>query len=312
MGDNMEIKSKENEKMEEPESALTEEQKYTSEWKKAWRRMRKSTLSMVGLVIICAVILMAVFAPLIAPYPGDIEGATHFDRMLEPPSSEHLFGTDEMGRDIFSRILYGARISLMLGFIVLSISVLIGVPLGLIAGFWGGKVNAFIMRIADIFLSVPSLVLAFAIAALFQPTLFTIMIALSFSWWPWFTRLVQGEVLSIKTEQFVQASIGLGAGKVRIAFKEILPNCMSPIIVKATLDMGFIILMGASLGFLGLGAEPPTPEWGTMIAEGRGYLPEAWWAATFPGLAILLTVIGFNLLGDGLRDVFDVQMDQQG
>ncbi|MEI3613576.1 ABC transporter permease [Pseudogracilibacillus sp. SO30301A] len=286
------------------------EKQNVSEWRKSWRRMRRSPLSMVGLIIVTFVILMAIFAPVVAPYPDDVSGAIHFDRMLEPPSSEHLLGTDEVGRDILSRVLYGARISLMLGFIVLGLSTLIGLPLGLIAGFWGGRINTIIMRIADIFLSVPSLVLAFAVAALFQPTLTTIMIALSFSWWPWVTRLVQGEVLSIKGEQFVQASIGIGASKWRIAFKEILPNCISPIIVKSTLDMGFIILMGASLGFLGLGAEPPTPEWGTMIAEGRAYLPEAWWAATFPGLAILFAVIGFNLLGDGLRDVFDVQMDE--
>lgn len=282
----------------------------TSEWRKSWRKMRRSPLSMFGLTIVSFVILLAIFAPWIAPYPEDVSGAIHFDRMLEPPSAEHWFGTDEVGRDIFTRVLYGARISLMLGFIVLGLSIAIGLPLGLIAGFWGGRINTVIMRIADIFLSVPSLVLAFAVAALFQPTLTTIMVAISFSWWPWFTRLVQGEVLSLKNEQFVQASIGIGASKWRIAFKEILPNCISPIIVKSTLDMGFIILMGASLGFLGLGAEPPTPEWGTMIAEGRAYLPEAWWAATFPGLAILFAVIGFNLLGDGLRDVFDVQMDE--
>jgi peptide/nickel transport system permease protein len=285
--------------------------KQNGEWVRAWHRMRKNSLSMIGLVIVLTAILAAVFAPWITPYPEDAGKAVYFDRILQPPSSEHIFGTDEVGRDILSRIIYGARISLVLGFTVLTLAIAIGVPLGLIAGFWGGKVNTIIMRTADVFLSIPSLVLALAIAAVLQPTLTNIMIAVSFSWWPWFTRLVQGEVLSLKNEQFVQASLGLGASKLRVTFKEILPNCISPIIVKSTLDMGFVILMGASLGFLGLGAQPPTPEWGTMIAEGRVYLPDTWWAATFPGLAIFITVLGFNLLGDGLRDVFDVQVDQQ-
>jgi peptide/nickel transport system permease protein len=282
------------------------------ETKRAWYRMKKSTLSLVGLVIVLILILSAIFAPWIAPYPEAASGATNFDAINNPPSAEHIFGTDEVGRDIFSRVIFGARISLVLGFTVLSIAIAIGVPLGLIAGFWGGRVNSIIMRLTDIFLAIPSLVLALAVAAIMEATLMNIMIAISFGWWPWFTRLVQGEVLKLKGEQFVLASEGLGASKWRIAFKEILPNCVSPIIVKSTLDMGFVILTGASLGFLGLGAQPPIPEWGTMIAEGRVYLPEMWWQATFPGLAILVTVLGFNLLGDGLRDVFDVQVDQEG
>lgn len=280
------------------------------DWKRSWYKMKKSKLSMLGLIMVVGIILIAIFAPLIAPYPNDAIGnSIAFDKMNQPPSMEHFFGTDEVGRDILSRIIYGARISLTLGVTVLAIAIGIGVPLGLIAGFWGGKVNAVIMRLTDIFLAIPSLVLALAVAAILEPTLTNIMIAISFGWWPWFTRLVQGEVLSLKSEQFVLAAEGLGASKWRIAFTEILPNCISTIIVKATLDMGFVILTGASLGFLGLGAQPPIPEWGTMIAEGRVYLPEMWWQATFPGLAILVTVLGFNLLGDGLRDVFDVQVD---
>lgn len=282
------------------------------ELKRAWHRMKKSTLSLVGLGIVVLIILVAIFAPWIAPYPEDASGAISFEKMNEPPSWEHLFGTDEVGRDILSRVIFGARISLTLGVTVLAIAIAIGVPLGLIAGFWGGRVNTIIMRITDIFLAIPSLVLALAVAAIMEATLFNIMVAISFGWWPWFTRLVQGEVISLKGEQFVLAAEGLGANKWRIAFKEILPNCVSPIIVKSTLDMGFVILVGASLGFLGLGAQPPIPEWGTMIAEGRVYLPEMWWQATFPGLAIVVTVLGFNLLGDGLRDVFDVQVDKEG
>lgn len=280
-----------------------------SEWNRSLRRLWKNKSSVAGLIIVLTVILLAILAPWIAPYPEDAGKVVHFDRMLHPPSADYWFGTDEVGRDIFSRVLYGARISLSLGFFVILISLIIGVPLGLIAGFWGGKVNAVIMRLTDIFLSVPSLVLALAVAAIMEPTLTNIMFALSFSWWPWITRLIQGEVLILKNEQFVLASTGLGASKWRIAFMEILPNCISPVIVKSTLDIGFVILMGASLGYLGLGAQPPTPEWGTMIAEGRGYLPDSWWASTFPGLAIFITILGFNLLGDGLRDVFDVQID---
>lgn len=282
------------------------------EAKRAWHRMRHSTLSLIGLGIVLLVVVVAIFAPWVAPYPEAATGAVFFDKMNQAPSLEHFFGTDEVGRDILSRVIFGARISLILGFTVLGIAILIGVPLGLIAGFWGGMVNTIIMRTTDIFLAIPSLVLALAVAAIMEATLMNVMIAISFSWWPWFTRLIQGEVLKLKGEQFVLASEGLGASKWRITFKEILPNCISPIIVKATLDMGFVILTGASLGFLGLGAQPPIPEWGTMIAEGRVYLPEMWWQATFPGLAILVTVLGFNLLGDGLRDVFDVQVEQEG
>lgn len=280
--------------------------------KRAWHRLKKSPLSLAGLITVLLIVLAAIFASWIVPYPDANTGAVHFDQMNQPPSAEHFFGTDEIGRDIFSRVIYGARFSVALGFMVLGIAVAIGVPLGLIAGFWGGKVNAIIMRITDIFLAVPSIVLAMAVAAIMEPTLTNTMIAISFGWWPWFTRLVQGEVLKLKGEQFVLAAEGLGASKWRIAFVEILPNCISPIIVKATLDMGLVILTGASLGFLGLGAQPPIPEWGTMIAEGRVYLPDQWWQATFPGLAILVTVLSFNLVGDGLRDVFDVQVDQEG
>ncbi len=279
------------------------------EWKKAWYRFKKSKLSMIGLSIVLIIILAAVFAPVIAPYSEDVGSVVKFDQAHMPPSADHWFGTDEVGRDIFSRILYGARLSLTLGFTVMIIAIVIGVPLGLIAGYFGGKVNSIIMRITDIFLSIPSLVLALAVAAIMEPSLINTMIAVSFGWWPWFTRLVQGEVLTLKNEQYIQASIGIGTGKFRIMFKEILPNCISPIIVKATLDFGFVILLGASLGFLGLGAQPPIPEWGTMISEGRLYLPEIWWQSTFPGLFIFLTVLGFNLLGDGLRDVLDVQLE---
>jgi len=282
------------------------------DWSRAWYRLRKSTVSLVGLGIVISLLLVAVFAPYLAPYPEDGGAVVRFSEAHSAPSWAHPFGTDEVGRDVLSRVILGSRISLILGFVVLSIALLVGIPLGLIAGYWGGGVNTVIMRLTDIFLAVPPTVLALAVSSALSPSLTNAMIAVSFGWWPWFTRLVQGEVLSVKEEQFVEASRSLGASKFRIVFKDILPNILSPVIVKATLDMGFVILIGASLSFLGLGAQPPTPAWGTMIAEGRIYLPESWWAATFPGLAIFVTVLGFNLLGDGLRDVFDVDLDRWG
>ncbi|WP_207940708.1 peptide/nickel transport system permease [Enterococcus sp. DIV2402] len=273
------------------------------------RKLLKNKLTLVGLIIVALVVFAAIFADFIAPHPSDVTGSIDFSLMNQPPSSQYIFGTDEAGRDIFSRVLFGARYSLIMGVVVLTVAIGIGVPLGLIAGFWGGKVNAVIMRLTDIFLSIPSIILAMAVAAIMEPSLFNSMVAISFGWWPWFTRLVQAETLKIKNEQFILASEGIGASKWRIAFIEILPNCLSTIIVKASTDIGFVILTGASLGFLGLGAQPPAPEWGTMVAEGRVYLPTMWWQTTFPGLAILVTVLGFNLLGDGLRDFFDVRVD---
>jgi len=273
------------------------------------RKLLKNKLTLVGLIIVALVVFAAIFADFIAPHPSDVTGSIDFSLMNQLPSSQYIFGTDEAGRDIFSRVLFGARYSLIMGVVVLTVAIGIGVPLGLIAGFWGGKVNSVIMRLTDIFLSIPSIILAMAVAAIMEPSLFNSMVAISFGWWPWFTRLVQAETLKIKNEQFILASEGIGASKWRIAFIEILPNCLSTIIVKASTDIGFVILTGASLGFLGLGAQPPAPEWGTMVAEGRVYLPTMWWQTTFPGLAILVTVLGFNLLGDGLRDFFDVRVD---
>lgn len=273
-------------------------------------KLFKNKMTLVGFVIVVLVLLMAIFAPMIAPYPESITGEINFVDMNLPPSAAHWFGTDEIGRDIFSRVLFGARYSLSMGAVVLTIAILIGVTLGLIAGYWGGRVNSVIMRITDIFLAVPSIVMAMAVSAVFEPSLLTTMGAIAFSWWPWFTRLVESEVVSLKNEEFIKAAEGMGSSKWRVAFHEILPNCMPTIIVKATTDMGSVILTGASLGFLGLGAQPPAPEWGNMVAEGRVYLPNIWWGSIFPGLAILVTVLGFNLLGDGLRDLYDVELDQ--
>jgi len=276
--------------------------------KKMLKRLFKNKMTILGLIIVLFIIFCAVFASVLAPYPEAATGSIDFAKMNLKPSSTNWFGTDEIGRDIFSRVIYGTRYSLLMGVVVITIAVVIGVPLGLIAGYWGGKVNSIIMRVTDVFLAVPSLILAMAVAAILKPNLMNSMIAISFGWWPWFTRLVQAETLKIKNEQFIISSEGIGASKWRIAFFEILPNCLPTIIVKISTDIGFVILTGASLGFLGLGAQPPTPEWGTMISEGRNYLPTVWWPSTFPGLAILVTVLGFSLLGDGIRDAFDVRM----
>lgn len=280
------------------------------EWRKVWFRFRQSTLSVMGLGIVGLIIIAAVLAPLIAPHPQHAGSVVNFEASLKPPSRTYIMGTDDAGRDIFSRTLFGARISMVLGIVVLAIAVLVGVPLGLVAGYWGGRLGNAIMRVTDVFLAVPPIALALAVTVALRPNLTNAMLAIAFAWWPWYTRLVYGQVLSIREEQFVEASRSMGAGPLRIAFHEILPNVWSPILVKLTLDMGFVILTATGLSFLGLGAQPPTPEWGTMIAEGRGYLPGYWWASTFPGLAIFLAVMGFNLLGDGLRDVFDVQIEQ--
>ncbi|MWV39778.1 ABC transporter permease [Natrialba sp. INN-245] len=272
-------------------------------------RFAENKLSVVGLIMILLIFGAGLFAPFLAPHPGDAGDEVHFEQQSQAPSFEHPLGTDTAGRDIFSRILFGARISLLLGVTVLSIAVTIGVTLGLIAGYLGGWPNMVIMRTTDVFLSIPPILLALAVNAALGQSLWYTMIALSFAWWTWYARLAQGEVLSIKEEEYVEVSESLGAGWVRVIFKEILPNIVAPITVKATLDMGFVILVGAGLSFLGLGAQPPTPDWGAMIANGRDYVTNYWWIATFPGLAISFTVLGFNLLGDGLRDMFDVEVE---
>lgn len=274
-----------------------------------YRRMAatfsRSSSAMLGLVIVAIFLLMALIGPWIAPYPEDALGVTHLEQKLEPPSAEHWFGTDEVGLDIFSRVLIGARVSLQIGLIVTGVAILIGVPLGMLAGMSSGWPREAIMRVTDIFLSIPGLILAIAIVGALGPGIINAMIALALVWWPGYVRLVDAKTLSLRNEVYVEAARSLGAPLPRILFVHILPNCMSPIIVKASMDMGMAILAAASLGFLGLGAQPPYPEWGAMVSIGRNYLPDWWWYSFFPGLAIYLTVLGFNLLGDGLRDVLD-------
>ena len=266
-----------------------------------------SPLSVIGFCFVLIFLIIALIGPWIITYPGDIKGAIHMDQKLRPPSSKYPFGTDEVGRDIYSRVIIGTRLSLQIGLIIICVAMGIGVPLGIIAGYFGGWVSEIIMRITDIFLSIPGLLLALAIVGALGPGIKNAMLALSIVWWPGYVRLVQGKTLSLREESFVEAAKSIGASKLRIVFNHILPNCTSPIIVKASMDMGMAILFAANLGFIGVGAQPPIPEWGAMISTGRNYLPDHWWMATFPGLGILITVLGFNLLGDGLRDVLDPQ-----
>jgi peptide/nickel transport system permease protein len=227
---------------------------------------------------------------------------------FKPPSAEHWFGTDNLGRDIFSRVVLGTRSAFMIAVVVVVSAMLIGVPLGLIAGYLGGWRTEVIMRLTDIVLAVPQLILALALAQLMKPGLWTAMLALTLTYWPFFTRTVYAETRRLKASLFVEALQGIGASTTRILFLHILPNAASPIIVRATIGMGFTILTAAVLGFLGVGATPPDPDWGLAIAESRKFLPETWWFATFPGLAIFIAVLGFNLLGDGLRDLFDPRL----
>ena len=276
---------------------------------KYFYKFSQNPLSVIGLIIVSLVVFMAVFAPIITPFPEHVGPFTDFANKSKPPSWKYIFGTDKIGRDIFTRVIYGYRISLTLGIVVLSIAAPIGVTMGLCAGYIGKKTEIILMRITDIFLAIPALVLALAIIGLLdRPNLFYTMIAVSMAWWPWYTRLIYNITRSIRAEGYVVAAEIMGASKLHIMFKEILPNCLPSLLTKITLDLGFVILVGSSLSFLGLGAQAPTPDLGTMVAKGASLLPDAWWFSLFPGFAILIVVLGFNLVGDGLKDMFDVDV----
>ncbi|NIA72058.1 ABC transporter permease [Pelagibius litoralis] len=288
-----------------PDSPGTPEIDRFREYRRMWSTFRRSYSAMLGLTIIVIFLILAAIGPWIVPFPEDALGSINLDRKLLPPSAIHWFGTDEVGMDIYTRVVVGARTTLWIGLTITGIAMLIGVPLGLIAGISDSWVREAIMRVTDVFLSVPGLILAVAIVGALGPGIMNAMIALSLVWWPGYVRLVQSKALSIRNETYVEAARSIGASELRIVFVHVLPNCMSPIVVKASMDMGMAILGAASLGFLGLGAQPPYPEWGAMISIGKNYLPDWWWYSLFPGLAIYLTVLGFNLVGDGLRDMLD-------
>jgi peptide/nickel transport system permease protein len=274
----------------------------------AYRLVRRNPLTAAGSSVVLLIILVAVLAPWIAPHPEDALSATHIKNKFRPPCLSHPFGTDELGRDILSRVVYGTRISLRIGALAIGLALAIGVPLGVIGGYAGGAVDELIMRVVDVFLSFPPLLLALAISAMLGPTLTNVMIAIAIAWWPWYTRLLRSEAVSIRERDYVQAARAMGASWQRIVFKHVLPNGITPIIIQASMDFGSIILTSASLSFLGLGAQPPTPEWGLMVSVGRTYFLTHWWIVTFPGLAIFITVLAFNLVGDGLREILDPKL----
>ena len=276
---------------------------------KSYYKFSRNPLSVIGLVIVTLVVMLAFLAPYITPFPEHVGPFTDFANKSKPPSWKNIFGTDNIGRDIFTRVIFGYRISLILGIVVLSIAVPIGVTMGLCAGYIGKKTGLVLMRITDIFLAIPALVLALSIIGLLdRPNLLYTMMAVSMAWWPWYTRLIYNITRSIKTEGYITAAEIMGASKLHIMFREILPNCLPSLLKKITLDLGFVILVGSSLSFLGLGAQPPTPAVGTMVAKGASVLPDIWWFSLFPGFAILIVVLGFNLVGDGLKDMFDVDV----
>jgi len=281
------------------------------DWTLFLKKLFSDRPAVAALIILVSLIVTAILAPVLAPYPDDVFD-THPAEKLQPPNLNHLCGTDAYGRDIFSRILFGGRITIAISLSVVGFSLLVGVPIGLVTGYFETWFGECIMRISDIFLAIPQIILAMAVAHALGPSIENVIMALAITYWPWFARVVAAETRTIKKSIFIEATEALGASSFRIIWLHILPNVLSPIIVRSSIGMGFTILTAAVLGFLGLGAQPPEPEWGVIIADSRMYLPGAWWYAMFPGLAIFLVVMGFNLLGDSLRDIIDPRIRRGG
>jgi peptide/nickel transport system permease protein len=274
--------------------------------RRRWRiRLRGNELAVAGGVLLVALFAVAALAPLIAPYDPEKLSMT---RRLRPPGAENLFGTDEFGRDLFSRVAFGARISLQVAATVIVFAASAGITLGALGAYRGGRWDAAVMRTADVFMAFPDLVLAMALSAALGASLNSAIIAVSIVWWPTYARLIRGQVLSLKHQPFVEVARCLGATEARIVARHLVPNALSPLLVRVTTDVGYAILYTASLGFIGLGAQEPTPEWGRMVAAGRLYLLDQWWYATLPGLAIFLAVLGFTWVGDALRDWLDPRL----
>ncbi len=263
---------------------------------------RNNVLFVLGTVLLTVIVLAAIFAPWIAPYdPIEIV----FLDKLKPPSFSHPMGTNELGQDVFSQVLFGARISLLVGVLVVTLSIAIGVPIGLLAGYYGGRLDTMLMRVTDVFLAFPPLLLPIAITAALGTGIFNAMIALAISYFPWYSRIVRGAVMRVKNELYISAARSMGVSSWRIMLRHALPNSTTPIIVQGSMDFGYAILAAASLSFIGIGAQPPTPEWGLMAALSRTRFIDNWWTVTFPGLAIFVTVLAVNLIGDGIRDILD-------
>jgi peptide/nickel transport system permease protein len=271
------------------------------------KRLLRDRSAVFGLFIIATLAFCAMFAGVLSPFPADVT-AYHLPERLLAPDETHWFGTDRMGADVFSRLLFGARLTILIAVVATAAAVLIGVPTGLIAGYYENRFSDLLMRVSDVFLAVPQIILAIAIAQTLGPQIQNVILALSLTYWPFWARLVYAETRSVRNEVFIEAAIALGCSPVRVMVLHVLPSIASSVIVRTTIGLGGTILVAAALGFLGLGPPPPTPEWGRMIAESREFLPRAWWYATAPGIAILLVVMGFNLLGDGLRDALDPKL----
>ena len=280
--------------------------------KQLWKEIRKSKLAVTGLIVVLSLVLTAVFGPLIVrhdPYALDLDMVIQQPYGPKPPSSDHILGTDDLGRDVLARIVYGARVSLQVGILAMVIATSIGVTLGLLAGYFGGWIDWVITWLTDTAFAFPAALLAIAVMAIVpNPDIFWIFVVLGLIGWAGIARVVRGKVISVKEEEFAQSARALGAGHMRIMLRHILPNCIAPIMVSATINIAGNILTEAWLSFLGLGAQPPTPSWGLMVTEGQAYLATHYWMCLFPGLAIALTVLGWNLLGDGLRDALDPRL----
>jgi len=272
------------------------------------RLIRRDPLTVTGVFLVTIFILLAILAPVFAPYPDQGLGLPVPERILLPPSSVNLFGTDYLGRDILSRIIYGAQISLSFAFTVAILSSVIGMVLGAVAGYYGGMVDDVIMRVTEVFLSFPPLLLAIALLATIGPGLTNAVVALSLTWWPWYTRLARAQTVSLRESHFVEAARAIGVRSRTIVRRHIIPNILTPIVVQATLDMASAILVEAGFGFIGLGAQAPSPSWGLMVSTGRYYILTNWWFPTFPGLAIFALALGFNFLGDGFREILDPRL----
>jgi peptide/nickel transport system permease protein len=269
------------------------------------RAFRRDWLAVVSLVVILIFVFAAIFAPWVAPYPAQGKGAPNISEKFQPPSREHPLGTDYLGRDVLSRIIFGGRSSLSIGFLVVLVASLIGIPMGAVAGYFGGWIDDALMRVTDVFLAFPPLLLAIAIAAALGPSFVNSMIAIAVTWWPWYARLVRAQTLSIRERHFVEAARSIGVSDFTIITRHVLPNVATPVLVQATMDIGAAILTGAAISFIGLGVQPPTADWGKMISTGRIYFIERPWYAGSAGLAIFLVTLSFNLLGDAVRDVAD-------
>jgi peptide/nickel transport system permease protein len=288
--------------IERPDQRTRSASKKAGLYRRLWQWSTANPLLSIAILLIAVIVITAIFAPLLAPYPADAQGATHPTEALLAPSWAHPFGTDQLGRDILSRVIYGCRIDPLVAVAVILIAAAIGVPLGLFAAYFGGTVDNIIMRITDVFLAVPALLLALLLASVLQPSLGSEIAAIAIAWWPWYARLVRGEAASVAGRRFVESARVLALPHRTILFKHMLPNSITPLAVQMSMDFGGVILTAAALAFLGLGIQDPAPAWGLMVSEGVPYFETQWWIVTFPGLAILLAAVAFNLLGDGLRD----------